>query len=173
MSRVILLTGGRGVGKSTVCGETVALAEQRRYRCGGVITLTEAGARDVLDVGSGRRRRLTRAPEEGPVVTQGRFHFDPRTLDWGREVLSHTTPCDLLVVDELGPLEVERGRGWVIALDLIRAGRYALALLVVRPELVARVRGEISCLPVEVLRVTRENRDRLPVMLVGALERDT
>ena len=43
--------------------------------------------------------------------------------------------CDLLVVDELGPLELVRGEGWQAALEALAQGGYCLALVVVRPEL--------------------------------------
>ena len=172
MSQVVILTGERGVGKSTVCRETAALAEQRGYRCRGIITMAHHGVRDVVDVGSGLRRRLTRPSGEGRTVVQGRFRFDPQTLSWGSETLSGATPCDLLLVDEIGPLEVERGEGWVTALDTVRTGDYALAVVVVRPELVTEVLAELSGTAPQVLAVTRENRDRLPVRLVDAAERE-
>lgn len=171
MSRIVVLTGERGAGKSTVCRRTAALAGQRGYRCAGVVTLSLDGARDVLDVASGRRRRLTQTSREGPTVTQGRFRFDPQTLKWGREILSRATPCDLLVVDEIGPLEVERGRGWAIGLDIARDGDYALALLVVRPELALAVYRKLASCPLALVRVTEENRDQLPVKLVKTIGR--
>jgi len=178
MGRVIMLTGERGVGKSTVCRRGVTLAQGRGLRCGGIITVAQRGDRYVLDVHSGRRRRLTDSAGSGQagrgntVVTQGRFHFDPRVLSWGSAILSRATPCDLLVVDEVGPLEIERGKGWVRAFDVLRAGGYALALVVVRPELLAQARDRLSGRAVEVLTVTRQNRDRLPVTLVDLAKRE-
>ncbi len=173
MGRLIVLTGGRGVGKSTVCHRAVALAEEKGYRCGGIVTLARQGVRHVLDVSSGRRRRLTQAPDGGGAVIQGRFRFNPQTLSWGNAVLSRAIPCDLLVVDEVGPLEVERGRGWVRAFEVLRAGEYALALLVVRPELMAQARDRLAGCALESLTVTRENRDRLPVSLVEMVKEQT
>jgi nucleoside-triphosphatase THEP1 len=173
MGQVVILTGGRGVGKSTVCREAAALGDQRGYRCRGIITLAYDGVRDVLDVGSGLRRRLTRTAGEGRAVVQGRFRFDPQTLSWGSKALSQATPCDLLLIDEIGPLEVARGGGWVTALDTVRAGGYALAVLVVRPELVAEVLAELADTVPQILTVTLRNRDRLPVRLVNAVERET
>jgi nucleoside-triphosphatase THEP1 len=172
MSRIVLLTGGRRLGKSTVCRKTVELAQQRGYTCGGILTLAHQGVRDVVDVHSGRRRRLT-TTDAGPSVSQGRFRFDPETLSWGNEVLVEAVPCELLVVDELGPLEVERGKGWVAALDVLRTGDYVLALLVVRPELIGQVQGRLPACSLRPLSVTPENRDRLPISLVEMLERET
>jgi nucleoside-triphosphatase THEP1 len=173
MGGVIILTGGRGVGKSTVCHKAVALAGRRGYACGGILTLTRQGARHVLDVGSGQQYRLTRTSGKGEAVIQGRFRFDPQTLSRGEAALSRATPCDLLVVDEVGPLELERGQGWASAFDVLRAGEYGLALLVVRPALIAQARDRLAGCAMEVLTVTRENRDRLPANLVEMVGRET
>lgn len=47
----------------------------------------------------------------GPKTKQ--WAFIEETILWGSEVLAHATPRDLLVLDELGPIEFERGEGWV------------------------------------------------------------
>ncbi len=168
---IIVLTGERGVGKSTVCREAVALAQAKEYACGGIITVTQPdGELDVLDVGSGETRRLTRPPDAKPAIVQGRFRFDPDTMDWGNEALTHATPCQLLVVDELGPLELERQRGWRKAFDVLQRN-FALALVVVRPELVIKAQLRLPSSATTVLTVTSQDRDSLPPILLEMLER--
>lgn len=176
---ISILTGERGVGKSTVCREAVALAQARGYTCGGVLTLRRPDdALDVLDVRSGDVRRLTLEPGASPAVLQGRFRFAPEILVWGNAVLARATPCHLLVVDELGPLELERGQGWLRAFDVLadklhpREADFALALVVVRPELVAQARLRLRIGATAVLTVTPHNRDGLPITLLEMLERE-
>jgi nucleoside-triphosphatase THEP1 len=169
MTRIIVLTGARGIGKSTVCRETVAKAESEGYTCGGILTLAHDDARDVLDVGSGDVRRLTQEADAGQAIDQGRFRFDPQVLSWGNTALTRATPCALLVVDEIGPLELERGRGWVNALHVLRGMDFAVALVVVRPELVVQAQLRLPDCSTTVLAVTRENRDQLPDTLMGML----
>lgn len=165
----------RGVGKSTVCSKTVALAQARDHNCGGVLTLSHPGdARDVLDVRTGHVRRMTLQPDPSDAdsaVVQGRFRFDPESLTWGNETLAHATPCDLLVVDELGPLEIERGKGWQKAFDALRGNDYTLALIVVRPELLERAQRKLPPDSTTVVTVEMDNRDDLPDLLLDALER--
>jgi nucleoside-triphosphatase THEP1 len=178
-SRIVILTGERGVGKSTVCHKTVGLAQARQYTCGGILTLSHSnGGRDVLDVRSGDVRRLTLEPDAGEGVfhegvIQGRFRFDPAVLAWGNDVLSRAAPCHLLVVDELGPLEMERGRGWVKAFDVLEDTDFTLALVVVRPELLARVQLKLPTSATTVFTVTGRNRDGLPDALLKVLESAT
>jgi nucleoside-triphosphatase THEP1 len=175
-ARIVILTGERGVGKSTVCRKTVGLAQARQYTCGGILTLSHSdGGRDVLDVRSGDVRRLTLEPGEGEGVfhegvIQGRFRFDPAVLAWGNDVLSHAAPCDLLVVDEVGPLEMERGRGWVKAFVVLGDADFSLALVVVRPELLVQAQLRLPASATTVFTVTDRNRDGLPDVLLKVLE---
>ncbi len=191
---LLLLTGARGVGKSTVCARTVELARDQGLVCGGIITLRgDAGTnapmatgdtRYVLDIRTGVRRLLTlpvTAPSSTSVL-QGRFRFDADTLAWGRNVLLEAAfaSLDLLVVDELGPLEVERGQGWAAVIKALPHTQARMVLVVVRPELVDRL---LARLPERVwspwaggwpvVWITQENREWIPAMLVAALLMET
>ncbi len=170
MARVIILTGERGIGKTTICRETVRLARASKRDCGGILTLSHAGMREVYDVRTGDIHRLTQEAGAGPAVVQGRFRFNPETLSWGNEVLARSVPCDLLVVDEIGPLEIERDRGWATAFEVLRDREFALAVVVVRPELVAQAQMRLPGFDAGVLRVTRGNRDGLPGLLMEELK---
>lgn len=173
MARIVVLTGERGSGKSTVCRKMVKLAQEQRYVCGGVITLTQPeGERAVLNIRSGDTRQLTVAPDVSPAVVMGRFRFDPDTLKWGNTALIRSTPCDLLVVDELGPLEIEREAGWQGAISVLRSEEFALAIVVVRPELVVPAQFQLPFSATTVLTVTTKNRDRLPRVLLEMLEKE-
>jgi len=168
--RIVILTGERDVGKSTVCRKTIALAQARQHTCCGIMTLSRPdGNREALDASTGNVRRLTLEPDVLSGVTQGRFRFDPEALAWGNDVLTHVLACDLLVVDEVGPLEVERGEGWLKAFDVLREAKFTLALVVVRPELLVQVQLRLPASATAVFTVTPQNRDGLPEVLLGVL----
>jgi hypothetical protein len=75
------------------------------------------------------------------------------------------------VVDELGPLEIERGEGWQKAFDVLRGNDFTLALVVVRPELLERAQRKLPSGSTTVVTVEMDNRDDLPDLLLDALER--
>jgi nucleoside-triphosphatase THEP1 len=161
--RLLLLSGRRGAGKTTVCQKAVSLAQDESLACGGLLTLNQGeGVLEVVDVRSGDVRRLTVAVPSPGAVRQGRFLFDPGTLSWGNAVLRAATPCHLLVVDELGPLEIERGKGWSSAFEIVGRTDYALGLVVVRPELLAKAQSRLPSTPCAVLDATPHNREDLP-----------
>jgi nucleoside-triphosphatase THEP1 len=170
--RLVLLSGERASGKTTVCQQATSLAQREGLTCGGLLTLPRGDlVLDVVDVRNGDVRRLTVPAGTAGAVQQGRFHFDPRALSWGNETLAAATPCDLLVIDELGPLEIERGRGWSKAFDVLRRADYALAVVVVRPQLLARTQLKLPPGATTVLTITPENRLRRPQPILQILHR--
>lgn len=139
--RLYALTGPRGAGKTTFCQKLIGLARATGRDVAGLISpaVVEAGERigfDVEAIRTGERRILGRAtPAAGLDVALGRWCFSSAALAWGNQVLATSCPCDVLIVDEIGPLELRRGEGWTAALDALRRGPYRAALVVVRPEL--------------------------------------
>lgn len=139
----VIVTGARGSGKSRWCERLVAAATARGRRVAGVLSpaVFEDGhkvAIDLVDLTSGTRRRLA-APRrgEGEGETTERWRFDPETVAWGNEVLRRTAgePHYVLVVDELGPLEFQRGAGLLAGLEALDDRRGGVAIVVVRPSL--------------------------------------
>lgn len=140
---VLVVTGDRRSGKTTACGEAVERARLLGLDCAGLLSPArlESGKRigsDVLDVRTGERRHLTNLV---PDASGRRFRhrFDPAGLAWGNERLGHACPAELLVVDELGPLELRFHQGWTSGLDILRPGAFGLAIVVVRPALLGNL----------------------------------
>lgn len=133
-----IVTGGRGAGKTTFCARVAEWAREARWEIAGLLSLPrpERGPKaaiEVLDLRQGTRRLLaTRGGEGG--IRWGEWCFDPEALAWGNRVLSSVRVCDLLIVDEIGPLELEAGTGWSAALPLLGGTSYCIALVVIRPE---------------------------------------
>lgn len=139
--QLFLVTGLRGVGKTTWCGELIALARQRGLRVAGLWSppVFENGRKigiDLVDLASDARRRLAnlRGKETAAVATI-QWAFDADVIAWGSAALQTLPPHDLLVLDELGPLEFMRGEGFTAALDVLDAGAYRVAVVVIRPSL--------------------------------------
>ena len=140
MGEINIITGGIGQGKTTFCRRLVAATTQKGWVVKGVLSLPvfEDGRKigiDLLDVSSGEKRRLAHRdrPTSGPR-TPG-WHFLASALAWGDEILNRAVPCDLLVIDELGPLELLRNEGWQAGIDALNSGAYQIAVVVVRPSL--------------------------------------
>ena len=142
-----LLTGRRGAGKTTTCLRLMRQARARDLHVTGLISPARfADGRkigiDLLDISSGEQRPLADLAQPQHLSGPRTLHwqFRPETMAWAQEALRRAAPCDLLIVDELGPLELEQQQGWRVALEIIDRRDYRHALVVVRPELLARAR---------------------------------
>lgn len=141
--KIIVITGERRTGKTTRCSQLIEAARAENKRVGGIITpgrYDSDGERTgfyVVDLSSGERRLLASSEENELHGTRlGMWTFDDDALDWGNARLAHSRNTDILVIDELGPLEFDHDKGWKSALPLLSLGDYEKALVVIRPECV-------------------------------------
>jgi nucleoside-triphosphatase THEP1 len=139
-SVLTFLTGPRGAGKTTLCRDLVAQIYETGSLVGGFIcpAVFEDGKKigiDMLNLASGERRRLGRRAQNGEEATVGCWQLDEGVLAWGNQILAGLIHESVIVIDELGPLELEEGYGYQEALHLLDEKRYRSALVVVRPEM--------------------------------------
>ncbi len=138
---IILLTGGRGSGKTAACRRWVEQARQAGWQVSGVLSpaVFENGEKIAIDVvilQNGERRRLANkvSHQTGFHVTDN-WDFSQDVISWSNEALNDHSPVDLFVVDELGPLEFSRHQGWINAFQALRGDFFRHAVVVIRPEL--------------------------------------
>lgn len=137
-----ILSGEREFGKTTLLIQLKEQANKAGFDVSGVISPAvfynhKKTGIDLLDLRSGKQIRLADLNEEEPDSDVPTIHwtFDKEALKVGDEVLGHATPCDLLIVDELGPIELERGLGWQNGIRAIESHAYQTAVIVIRPSL--------------------------------------
>ena len=173
---IFVLTGESGCGKTTLCKRVVASLKARGLDVAGVVTLPRLAAQrgekigmDVEDVRTGERVALAERVAVGKGTANLSWQFDASSVERGAQILREATPCDVLVVDELGPLELIHNEGWIVALDILQAGHYRAALVVVRPSLLEDLRARVK-LQVAVETVTPANREELLKQIVQILD---
>ena len=183
-----VLTGRVRLGKTTVCQAVADLARERGYCVRGILTppiLDQDGERlgiEVQDLASGERRVLAQIRrtvlEPGNVPGQhhtrlegdfsgpqvGIYEFDAAALQWGQDVVARAIAvgCDLLIVDEIGRLELQQGSGFNQILNLLETSVVLRSLLVVREELLDLFQHRLPELDFITFEVTPENRSTLP-----------
>jgi hypothetical protein len=124
---------------------------------------TSRGRRPRSAAGNGAGRAT--AGTSSDLLTPG-WEYEAEVFAWADEVLSRATPCDLLIVDELGPLELLGGRGWVGALSVLRAGDFVAALVVCRPGLLDELEASLDRPPAHLFEAVLETSDTLPAAIL-------
>jgi len=143
-AQLVLVTGESGSGKSTLCKGLIGEARKRGLIVGGVLSPpvfdgSEKVGIDLEDVATGERRRLAhlrlRMLENAPTR---KWALDETVLCWGNDLLSTLPYCDMLVIDELGPLELNYNEGLLEGLAAVERRGFGLGIVVVRPSLLAK-----------------------------------
>lgn len=173
-----LLTGPVGVGKTTIVERVVVLARRQGMRCGGLMTpaIKDGCGQKVgiwgVNILTGEMRVLARTDRELGGAAIGPYSFDARAFDWALEVLENALgACDLLVVDEIGKLELWQGIGLAPFLPRLAAGEAERALVLVRDFLLADLQSRLGSVEQRVFTASLETRDELPAEILGLMAR--
>jgi nucleoside-triphosphatase THEP1 len=166
------------VGKSTVCLRAVRLLQNAGLRVSGLST-ARTGPHDleVTEIHTGETYPITgpfseqegaRAHHRHPEQDFHPLHFNilPQAMARSERALQTAFPTDILLLDEIGPLELKRKEGWFGSIDLLQREKYNVAMIVVRLELLGDL---ISVLPgswFSIVHVTVANRDSVVEQLV-------
>lgn len=142
--RLLLVTGPRGSGKTLWCIDLVGRAHVRGLNLCGLISpaifLNDKkigiGLKD-LKTGEQHRLAYRKGDEDGDIQTQD-WQMVAETMEWGNSVLERIESCDLFVLDEIGPFELDHGIGFVAGLDIIDAAKDFPCAAVIRPSLIEK-----------------------------------
>jgi len=141
MSEIYIYTGEKGIGKSTLLQKLFL----KKENVGGILQPRLDGIKYLVDIESGEKRKLELDENESgaETISIGSYLFSAETFLWGQQKLNDafTSTNRLLIVDEIGPLELN-GSGLEPALTKIISSSIDLKiklLLVVRPKLIEQV----------------------------------
>ncbi len=145
---IVLITGPRRGGKTTLLLRVWEAAQAHGLSTGGFLSVarfcgTEKVGIDVMDATTGSVQPLAVLGTGGPIHT-GHYSFDPEGIAAGLRFAQAGRAADVFFVDELGPLELQRGEGWAAVLPLIVARAFGVCFVVIRPELIALARARLS-----------------------------
>ena len=182
---IVLLTGPIGSGKTTACARLVDRMRRDGLRVGGILAaalIDSDGAKmgiEAVDLLSGARRILATVeayvaqslPPMTRVIRHGRFLFDVAALDWANDRVRDALDAhlDLVTVDEIGPLELDRGAGLAPALHDLPTSSARSVVLIVRSQLHDRLYAQLESLAPLTVKLSVENRDTVPDLLRAAL----
>ena len=142
--QILLVTGLSGAGKTTWCTQLARLAEEEALQVKGILSpgVYQGGRKIAISakaIVSQEERKLAKLWEKAPTeLSTPRWQFIPETISWANDLLRQIGNCDLLIIDELGPLEFLRGEGMMAGMHLVDKGDFKVACVVVRSSLIPK-----------------------------------
>jgi len=152
---IYILTGPVGAGKTSLLERSLPALRARHAGLDGYLSLRvldggETAGYDLLDVRTAARTPLLRRRGESAGAPVGPYVLLPEGQRCAEAILGRDRSGGLLIVDELGPLELAGGGVWPALTAALAAGNRP-ALAVVREALLADFRVRFSGREVEVI----------------------
>ncbi len=139
---VFVITGKINEGKTALAAEIVRLLKDQRLQIHGVLSRGNAdnasrNAYFARDINSGKQELLCSDQPIGKEKQTSRFYFSETGITMGRQAIIHSIEAnaDLVVIDELGPMEIN-DLGWAPAVSYLMDNSKLPHLWVVREHLV-------------------------------------
>lgn len=162
---LILLTGPPGVGKTTLVSRVVYELRKSGFSVGGIYSKERRSGRnrsgfDMTNLLTGEREVLASTEGEGPRL--GRYRVNLSSLaDFASKAIDEArASADVIVVDEVGPMELLSPEFRRSVASLIGCGKPCLIVVhrTIKDPLLDEIRGAPE---VTLVEVTPQNRDKL------------
>ncbi len=137
---IFILTGPVHSGKTTLLKKVVRELKRQKYKVDGFLseavwTRGETVGYDLFDLKKERSIPLIRRTGEEEWQKIGSYFFIPQSLAEAEKIILRGKEADILVVDEVGPLELS-GRGFWPALKQVVFQPLTSYILVIRKNII-------------------------------------
>jgi nucleoside-triphosphatase len=170
MTRILILTGAPGVGKTTLLTNTVDALKTKGVRVGGMITreVREGNVRvgfEILDLTSNKHGWLAHVNGQGgPQV--GKYYVNLNELDnvGVAAITQAIEKCDVIVIDEIGPMELFSPKFKQAVTQALEGKKLMLTVVhgKAKDPLVTQIKRRVDA---EIFNVTFSNRENLTEQL--------
>ncbi len=160
-----ILTGAVGVGKTTLIMNLIERMKAENLSVTGIYTLrkmehSETTGYDVVNISTGKPEPFLRMEGTSAQEKIGRFFLYPEGLDVGNAALLDAAQSNLIVVDEIGRLELAE-KGWSVPLQKLLENHNSNILFSLRENLVDEIILKFGISPNKLFRVSGNNTDEI------------
>lgn len=169
--RLLLLTGSPGVGKTSVLLRVVESLKAKGYSVGGMVSREVRSGEvrvgfEISDLGGSRRGWLAHVNQHsGPQVGKYRVNLEDLNSIGAEAIMKAVQDCDVIAIDEIGPMELFSGRFREAVSRAIECGKVVIGVVhwKAKDRLIDEVKkGEDA----ETIAVTNGNRNELHETIV-------
>ncbi|MDH5437453.1 MAG: NTPase [Candidatus Bathyarchaeota archaeon] len=175
LKRLVFITGRPGIGKTSALLRAVDVLKTRGYKVAGMVSreVRKGGVRvgfEIVDFETGRRGWLAHINQPtGPQVSKYRVNLNDLDVIGASSIRNAVANADVVVVDEIGPMELFSPAFKEAVTQAIRSEKPVLGTVHHRAKdpLITTIRARGDA---EILEVTYENRGILHNVIVRRVE---
>ncbi len=169
-TRVLILTGAPGVGKTTVLTKTVDALKANGASVGGMISreVRENKVRvgfEIVDLTNSKHGWLAHVNGLGPQV--GKYHVNLNDLDYfGTTAITQAVEkCSVIAIDEIGPMELYSQKFKQALAQALESKKLVVAVVhgKAKDPIVTQIKRRVDA---EIFNVTFSNREKLADQLI-------
>ncbi len=175
LKKIFIVTGDRASGKTSLLTALTGEFRRRQRSVGGILSPvvwmdSKRIGYDVINIQNGKRVPLCRNEPDGTGIKIGEWIFRDDGIQFGQTALdpSSLIPCDLVIIDEVGPLELDN-KVWATSIDQLIHSSTCPIILVVREHLIERVQDRWSLVPEFVWKIEGGNSGELLKEIIEVL----
>jgi len=174
MNRLLFLTGQPGVGKTSVLLHVVDVLKAKAYDVRGMISreIREQGKRvgfEIIDLHTGQKGWLAHVRQySGPQVGKYRVNLDDLKNIGVISILNAIKTADVIVVDEIGPMELFSQAFKDAVLKAVNSTKPLLGTIHFKAQnpLINAIKTRDDA---EILEITIENRENIHNLIINKI----
>ena len=168
---LILITGDPGVGKTTISLKLFNMLKEH-YKVGGIVSreIRDNGriGFEFIDLATNRKALLASIDGKGPRV--GKYYVSLEGCRFAADVLRNTKEYDIVIIDELGPMEFKSREFKDVIRGLLALDKDMIVSIhkKLRDELIDEYKERADSMII----ISKENRDKIPDEIFRLIKKD-
>ncbi len=155
----VIITGPKGIGKTTFCSRLAIKLAAKGISVGGVLSERDEEGYVARNISTGDTRIMVGVARTSMVQVGVKLFMNPKGIDMGmRAINASLTDFRVTIVDEVGLLEMKRGMGLMPAATQAVEAETSV-VFVVRESLVPRFRGVFPKTEFELVTLSNERSE--------------
>lgn len=163
---LIVISGPRGAGKSSLAYNMLMPLKKRGIECGGVLTLGQEKKR-FFCVQDQKKYPFEIEGEPNPIHV-GKYRISQSALQFASRAISHGINQEILFIDEIGILESQQEGLFEATVAALRSTNKVI-ILVVRQEVITQFKTLFGVQPDQVVIVESQKWENLAERLVNEI----
>ncbi len=173
---IFILTDDVGRGKTTYAKNLISILRNQGFRPGGFLSfgIDEPNGRagfNLIDIDTSDSIILCKTTFKKEWAQTGRYYFNPEAVEFGENSLNpdHLTGTDLIIIDEIGPLELTN-QGWSHGIEQLCSSHPSPQLWVVRKKLVKQICRKWTVGDVYIFDLQQDTGDTIVKFILNFLQ---